>query len=139
MLDIIALTLRLTHFSIPLIYYYYLRRHVNDPWKFKIERNYILPITVIVPTYNEEKLIEKKLDNVYEQDYPKDEINIIIVDSASKDETIIKVKEWREKHENIKLNIIEENERKGKAILSYTTIELEITYGRVLRIILGGT
>ncbi|MCP8321166.1 MAG: glycosyltransferase, partial [archaeon] len=114
MLEIFALTLGLAHFSMPLIYYYYLKRHINDLWKLRIDRNHVLPITVIVPTYNEANLIEKKLDNIYEQDYPKDKTNIVLVDSST-DGTISKVKQWREKHKEIKLKIIEEDERKGKA------------------------
>ena len=42
-------------------------------------------MTIIVPTYNEAGLIESKLDNIFEQDYPKDLMSIIVVDSASTD------------------------------------------------------
>jgi len=38
-----------------------------------------------VPTYNEEKVIEKRIKNLFELDYPKDKYEIIVVDSGSTD------------------------------------------------------
>ncbi|MBU1627199.1 glycosyltransferase [bacterium] len=46
-----------------------------------------MPVTVIVPVYNEEKYIETKLKNLLEQDYPKDMLEIIVVDNGSNDKT----------------------------------------------------
>jgi len=114
MLDIIAFTLGLMHFSIPLTYYWYLKRHISDSWKLEIDRDCVLPVTIMIPTYNEGALIERKLTNIYQQYYPKDKINLIIVDSST-DETLSKIKQWNEKHEEIKLNVIEDKPRKGKA------------------------
>jgi len=117
MLDILALTLGAFHFALPLAYYIYLKRSLDKPLNIKIDKNYMPVVSIIIPTYNEASLIEKKLDDLFEQDYPKDKMNIILVDSASKDGTIDKVKKCKEKHKEINLKIIEENERKGKAHL----------------------
>ena len=70
-------------------------------------------VTVVIPTYNEAKLIERKLENVYEQDYPRDRLEVIVVDSASTDGTPELVRRWAEEHPDLNLRLIEEPERRG--------------------------
>ena len=50
-------------------------------------------ISVIIPTYNEEKFIADCLKSVYAQDYPKDKIEVIVVDGHSTDKTAEIVRE----------------------------------------------
>jgi biofilm PGA synthesis N-glycosyltransferase PgaC len=111
---IAALALVFIHFSIPLAYYYYLRfRWFNKPWDIRKDPSYRPRVTIIIPTYNEAGLIESKLDNIFEQDYPKDLMSIIVVDSASTDGTVEIVERWRNKHPEARLMIIKENFRRG--------------------------
>jgi len=44
-------------------------------------------VTVIIPVYNEEKLISSKLENILSLDYPKNKLDIIVVENGSTDET----------------------------------------------------
>lgn len=44
-------------------------------------------LSVICPIYNEEKYITKCIDSILEQDYPKDNLEVIFVDGMSKDHT----------------------------------------------------
>lgn len=44
-------------------------------------------LSVIVPIYNEEKYIAKCIDSILEQDYPKDDLEVILADGMSKDLT----------------------------------------------------
>ena len=44
-------------------------------------------MTIIIPTYNEAEYIQGKLDNIYDQDYLKNLMEVIVIDSASSDET----------------------------------------------------
>ncbi|MGM9748298.1 MAG: glycosyltransferase family 2 protein [Candidatus Cryptobacteroides sp.] len=44
-------------------------------------------LSVIVPIYNEEKYIAKCIESILEQDYPKDDLEVILVDGMSKDRT----------------------------------------------------
>ncbi len=44
-------------------------------------------VTIIVPCYNEEKDISLTVDSLIELNYPKDKLNIFIVDDGSKDNT----------------------------------------------------
>lgn len=44
-------------------------------------------LTVICPIYNEEKYIAQFLDSLLQQDYPKNDLEILLVDGMSKDQT----------------------------------------------------
>ncbi|MCR4997243.1 MAG: glycosyltransferase [Butyrivibrio sp.] len=48
---------------------------------------YMPKITVVIPAYNIETLLEKSVVSVAEQDYPKDKLEVIIVDDGSTDST----------------------------------------------------
>ncbi|MEM4465472.1 MAG: glycosyltransferase family 2 protein [Ignisphaera sp.] len=115
-LEVLGLALALVHFTVPLAYYAYAKlRWLKRPWDLSIDENYKPKVTVIIPTYNESKLIEKKLDNIYEQDYPKELMEIVVVDSASTDGTPRLVEEWASRHKDVELKLVVESERRGKA------------------------
>ena len=44
-------------------------------------------LTVIVPIYNEEKYIAKCIESIMQQDYPKDDLEVLFVDGMSTDRT----------------------------------------------------
>ncbi len=52
-------------------------------------------VTVIVPSYNEEKSIVKTLDSLLALDYPKDKLKIIAVDDGSHDSTWEKMQSFK--------------------------------------------
>jgi glycosyltransferase involved in cell wall biosynthesis len=45
-------------------------------------------ISIILTTYNSEKVIEATLDGIIQQDFPLDKVELIIVDGGSKDGTL---------------------------------------------------
>jgi glycosyltransferase involved in cell wall biosynthesis len=51
-------------------------------------------ITIAIPTFNEENMIQKCLDSIFSQDYPSKKIKVIIVDDNSTDNTIGIVKKY---------------------------------------------
>ena len=60
--------------------------------------------SIIVPTKNEEIVIQRCLNGILEVDYPKDKIQIIIVDGQSDDDTFKICSEFSVKYpENIKV------------------------------------
>jgi cellulose synthase/poly-beta-1,6-N-acetylglucosamine synthase-like glycosyltransferase len=65
--------------------------------KRPIDRSYQPKASVIIPTYNEESSIAAKLDNILSQDYPKDDLQIIVVDSGSSDKTADLVSAYADK------------------------------------------
>lgn len=44
-------------------------------------------LSVVCPIYNEEKYIAKCIESILSQDYPKDDLEVILVDGMSKDKT----------------------------------------------------
>jgi cellulose synthase/poly-beta-1,6-N-acetylglucosamine synthase-like glycosyltransferase len=115
-LTLLALTLALIHFSLPLLYYLYLRsKWLNRSWDLGSDPSYRPKVTIVVPTYNEAGLIGERLDNIASQDYPKELLEIIVVDSASSDGTPSIVREWAESHRDFKVVLVEEGVRRGKA------------------------
>ena len=70
-----------------------------------------MKVSIVIPTYNEEKTIIKKLENTLELNYPKDDLEIVIVDCSS-DATPKLVEEFRDRGE-IELVFDHEDERKG--------------------------
>ena len=60
-------------------------------------------LSVICPIYNEEKYIAQFLDSLLIQDYPKDNLEILLVDGMSKDSTREVVSEYIAKYPFIRL------------------------------------
>ena len=117
LLELVALMLAGAHFGAPLLYYLYLRsRCLNKPWGIKVDEGYKPRVTIIVPTYREADFIWSRLDNIYAQDYPREMMEIIVVDSASDDGTSSLVKKWASEHKDINLKLVEEPERRGKLL-----------------------
>lgn len=60
-----------------------------------ISKDNMLPsITISIPTYNEEENIGHCLDSIFSQDYPKNLLEVFVVDNYSKDRTIAIAKQY---------------------------------------------
>ena len=72
-----------THFGYPAAVAALARLHPRPP-----RRAAILPaVSLIVPAYNEEDVIERKLENVLALDYPAEQLEIVVTSDASTDAT----------------------------------------------------
>ncbi len=60
-------------------------------------------LSVICPIYNEEKYIAQFLDSLLRQDYPKDDLEILLVDGMSKDRTREVVADYTTRYPFIRL------------------------------------
>lgn len=60
-------------------------------------------LSVIMPIYNEEKYIAKCLDSILEQDYPKEDMELLLCDGMSKDRTREIIAEYQKKYPWIQL------------------------------------
>lgn len=65
-------------------------------------------ISIIIPVYNEEKYIERCLDSVVEQTYPKEQTEVIVVDGMSTDKTREMIEAYRRK---INLKLLDNEKR----------------------------
>lgn len=60
-------------------------------------------VSIIIPAFNEEKTIEDTIEHVVKLDYPKDKLEIIVVNDGSKDQTKEKVENIMEKYPQVHL------------------------------------
>jgi cellulose synthase/poly-beta-1,6-N-acetylglucosamine synthase-like glycosyltransferase len=85
------------------------------PWP-KSQRRTDPSVSLVIPTYNEASIIRQKLVNVLQIDYPKEKLEVIVVDSASTDETRSIVNRFAEEHAHqVNLVLIEQPVRRGKS------------------------
>jgi cellulose synthase/poly-beta-1,6-N-acetylglucosamine synthase-like glycosyltransferase len=68
-------------------------------------------VSLIVPLYNEERNIEKLLNSIFNQNFNKN-VEILMVDGMSTDNTIKKIKEYNNKRKNISLKILKNVKRR---------------------------
>ena len=76
------------------------------PGKYKIDAFY---------SDNEEYTINHKLNNLLDQTYPKELMEVIIIDSNSEDNTINIVRNFKKSQSKLDIKIITENTRRGKS------------------------
>lgn len=63
-------------------------------------------VTVIIPARNEAQNIEKLLQKIVEQSFPKEQLEIIIADDHSTDATIALTESFKQQHSDLCLSII---------------------------------
>jgi poly-beta-1,6-N-acetyl-D-glucosamine synthase len=72
-----------------------------------------LPIvSLIVPVYNEAKIIQRKIENLQKIDYPSDKFEVVFVDGGSRDGTVEKI-ENSSKTISYSQRVIQQGSRKG--------------------------
>jgi glycosyltransferase involved in cell wall biosynthesis len=59
--------------------------------------NKLYSISIVIPTFNSEKFLDKCLSSIFRQDYPKELIEILIIDGGSKDNTIEIAKKYTDR------------------------------------------
>lgn len=65
-----------------------------------IDVNYTPGVTIIIPCFNEEEWIERTIISCINQDYPIDNLEVIVVDDCSNDNSVDKIKETINKLNN---------------------------------------
>lgn len=60
-------------------------------------------VSVVIPCRNEEKFIEMCLKSIVVNDYPKDGLEVLVVDGMSEDSTRAIVQSWAKQHPSIRL------------------------------------
>ncbi len=61
------------------------------------------PVSVIMPCYNAEKTIGPAIESILNLDYPKEMIEIIVVDDKSRDDSVKVVEGYVKKYDNVRL------------------------------------
>jgi len=91
------------------------KRATKLPWCINVKNDYKPKVSIVVPTYNESKMIHFKLENLARLDYLEDLTKIIIVDSNSKDNTLEIVKDFIEQHPEANIQVLMDYEMRGKS------------------------
>jgi glycosyltransferase involved in cell wall biosynthesis len=68
-------------------------------------------VSVIVPCYNEQATITLLLDAISSQDYPLDDIEVVIADGMSTDNTRKQIKSYQDTHANLHIYLIDNHAR----------------------------
>jgi len=115
LLFFIWIGLGLIVFGTPALYFVYMRRISSKPWNLEIDSTYQPSVSIIVPVYNEGRIIQYKLRNLASLDYPKALMQLIVVDSASSDDSAKQIEEFKAKNNDLDITVITESERRGKS------------------------
>lgn len=102
------LTIFLFYLSYFFVLYYYYKKGENDK---SLEFHYPYA-SLIVPTYNEEKIIRKKIKNIEELKYPKDKMEVVFADGCSTDQTVGIIQDCMKKSGKF-IKLIKQNRRGG--------------------------
>lgn len=87
------------HYVFTLTALYYRRGQPH----FIPKRNYQPTVSILIPAHNEEKVIGRILQRAIELTYPKEKIEIIVIDDASTDQTSEIVENFAKEHKQIKV------------------------------------
>src|SRR6476620_7866285 len=84
-------------------------REMNDSFLVNFEPE----VSILIPVYNEEHLIEEKINSVFRSSYPIEKIEVIIYSDGSTDNSVAIINHLKSLYPNLRL--IKSNERKGKS------------------------
>ncbi|OOR10932.1 glycosyl transferase [Bacillus cereus] len=74
----------------------------------------MLSVSIVIPVFNSESVIEQVLNSLIEQDYDKNKYEIILVDDASTDGSVSVIQGFVDNYENIKLFVNDKNSGRSK-------------------------
>lgn len=111
--------------AIELIYYFYIFLALymlslfillyvqNRKSLFKYPSGKPVPVSIVMPCYNEGNHIGKAIEGLLNLDWPKEMIEVIVVDDKSSDNSVEVIKSYCDKYDNVKL--IESKNNSGGA------------------------
>lgn len=88
-------------------------KHRNDYLKTPESTDWRPVVSVIIPAYNEEAYIGRSIESVLAVDYPKDKLDVIVVDDGSTDNTYAMAKRFEDGQVRV---LTKKNGGKGAAI-----------------------
>jgi succinoglycan biosynthesis protein ExoA len=86
-------------------------------------------VSVIIPCYNEQATIALTLDSIYKQTYPRQELQVIIADGLSTDQTRFEIDRFKSEHSDLTIQVVD---NPGRAIPSGLNIAIANSNGQYL-------
>ncbi len=112
---ILLVSLGAVHIGIPSTYFAIMRRIAsNASYRLTINLQEEPTVSILIPTYNEALVIEKKIRNINEASYPREKVEVLVVDGGSDDHTADLAKDAL-KWAGLNGSVIQEEVRKGKS------------------------
>jgi poly-beta-1,6-N-acetyl-D-glucosamine synthase len=93
----------------------FMKRKSSQAWPTKVDAHYKPKVSVIIPTYNESSIIGYKLANTSKLTYPRELMELLIIDSHSTDDTAQIIRDFQAAHKDLNIRLIVEDERRGKS------------------------
>lgn len=101
-------------FGVPGTYFLYMKKRSTAVWNLNIKNDYTPSTAILVPAYNEEKIIRLKLENLAKVVYPKDKMEIVVLNDSSTDNTVQEVNQYIANNPSQKISIFDSKEHLGK-------------------------
>jgi poly-beta-1,6-N-acetyl-D-glucosamine synthase len=101
-------------FGVPAAYFLYMKRRSSGKWGLDIDSGYLPSTAILIPVFNEEKVIRLKLENLSKVVYPPDKMEVILVNDCSTDKTLSIVNDYIAAHPMPKISIFDSKEHLGK-------------------------
>jgi cellulose synthase/poly-beta-1,6-N-acetylglucosamine synthase-like glycosyltransferase len=76
---------------------------------FDYPRGKIEPVSIVVPCYNEASSIGSTIESLLSLDYPKDKLEVIVVDDLSSDNSVEVAKKYAKKYDNVRVIVNKRN------------------------------
>ena len=86
-------------------------------------------VSIIVPCYNEQSTIQLLLKAVYNQSYPKEEMEVVIADGGSSDNTLQEIALFAQGHKELHVIVVQNN---GKGIPSALNKAVKASSGALI-------
>jgi len=85
-----------------LIIFFLMFKYGSNQLSAKLGSEYLPSVSIVIPTMNEEGIIEKRLQNILEMDYPHDKLEVLFIDNST-DSTPEIIKKYSTEYPFIKL------------------------------------
>ena len=101
-------------FGVPATYFLYMKKRSSTNWNLNLNKDYLPSTAILIPAYNEEKIIRLKLENLAKVVYPLDKMEIIVLNDSSTDNTVQEVNRYIAENPSTKISIFDSKEHLGK-------------------------
>ncbi|MDR0471814.1 MAG: glycosyltransferase [Nitrososphaerota archaeon] len=92
-----------------------MKHYSQKKWNLTIDAGYLPSVSILIPVYNEQQIIDLKLENLTKVVYPSDKMEIIVVNDASSDNTLKIVDQYIAEHQSqVRIRVFDSKEHLGK-------------------------
>ncbi len=102
LIDLVYLTIMFITFYILSFFVILTFKHKKDIFDYP-KSSKIFSVSILIPAYNEEDNIGKTIEHACESNYPKNKLEVIVINDGSKDDTLEVARKFLKKYKNLKI------------------------------------